>query len=261
VRASDVISAIDLPPGAVISRRVPKATFLAEVKLSAADKSLISDGIEELRWEASLKEATSGIAAYSDDQQDYSEIVVLSTRLRSGAKAGRLLLLIQRAVPYHALLIAEQGQERSDGEQNSMVTVSLAAKRRSQAENEAFVIDSEPTEITLIKDDLPGLRTAFLDSLALSHQPRHSLRELYIGWAESVDAFRAARATGTFALPTSADQARARHSDLGEYDRIEAELTRLRRQLAKEAQMRRKVELNARIKWLRSEYASVRDRL
>lgn len=261
MRASDVIDALDLPPSAAVSRRIPKTTFLEQAKLTTDDKRLITEGIEELRWEASLKEATTGIAAYNDDQQDYTEIVILSARLRPGAKTGRVLLLIQRAVPYHVLLIAEQDEGRKDAGQNDPVTVSLAVKRRSQAESDAFVIDGDPVEIDLTEADDPAVRVAFLDSLSLSLRSRNSFRDLYAGWIESVDAFRAARATGTFALPTSAEQATARQADLAEYERIEAELARLRKQLSKETQMRRQVELNARIKRLQSEYAMLRDRM
>src|SRR6201999_3321230 len=122
------------------------------------------------------------------------------------------------------LLIAEQVQARSDGEPNSTVTVSLAAKRRSQAENDAFVIVGEPIEVSMTEYDVPALRAAFLNSLSLSHRSLYTLRDLYTGWTESVDAFRAARAVGTFMLPASADQASARRGYLAEYDRLEAEL-------------------------------------
>lgn len=67
---------------------------------TAADKRLISDGIEDIHWLAALKPVTVGIPAYQDAVRDHLEIAVLDINLRPLGKASRIAELVHRAIPY-----------------------------------------------------------------------------------------------------------------------------------------------------------------
>ncbi|MEV5745680.1 DUF4391 domain-containing protein [Microbispora rosea] len=252
MRAADLIAALGLPADTTIGKRVPKSELVEHGRFTAADKRQINAGVEELRWEASLKPNTVGIAAYRDDQHEYLEIPVLAAVLREGARSPRLSVLLHRAVPYPVVLIAEQGEA---------VTLSLAGKRRSLNETDAFVVEGEPTEVILNGGFGPDLLRPFLDAIALSRQPRYTLRELYLGWIETVEALHAARITGTFSLAATQEQAAVRRSALSDCARLETELARLRAQAGKEKQMQRQIDLNNKIGRLKAEYAAARDHL
>ena len=252
MKALDLIEALGLPPEAIVDKRIPKSNMLEHARLSAADRRLITAEVDELRWEASLKDTTVAISAFSDDEHEYSEIVVLYARLRLQAKASRINLLIHRAVPYPVVLVSGH---------NGAATLSLATKRRSLNEANALVVEGEPTEATLTTDSNPAVQRPFLDALALSRHPRRTFRGLYERWIEAIEAFHAARITGTFELPSSPEYAASRRNALLQYARLEEELTHLRAQAASEKQMQRQIDLNDRIRHLKAEYANVCRRL
>ncbi|MEN3536282.1 DUF4391 domain-containing protein [Microbispora sp. ZYX-F-249] len=252
MRAADLIAALGLPADTTIAKRVPKSELVEHGRFTAADKRQINAVVGELRWEASLKPNTVGIAAYRDDKHEYLEIPVLAAVLREGARSPRLNVLLHRAVPYPVVLVTEQSES---------ATLSLVGKRRSLNEAEAFVIEGEPTEVTLDAGVTSDLLQPFLDALALSRQPRYTLRDLYLDWTETVEALHAARITGTFSLAATREQAAVRRRALSDYARLETELLRLRAQAGKEKQMQRQIDLNNKIGRLKAECAAARDHL
>jgi hypothetical protein len=246
-----VIAALDLPPSAQVDRRVPKTLLVEHGAPTSADKRRIQDGIEEVRWVATLKPTTIGVPAFRDEVREYLEIAVLSVALRAGAKAERLVELIHRAVPYPVFLVVAEG---------TRLTLSLAHKRRSQNEAGATVLDGKPVA-ALLEPKQGELEGAFCAALSLARQPRADLCLLYQGWIDALLALNAARVTGTFALALSPDQAAARREALRECARLDAEIARLRKIAAKEKQIPRQVALNLELKRAEAERANARTRL
>ena len=239
MNASEIIAALDLPAGARVDQRVPKKLLLENGAPTAADKRHINEGIEELFWLAALKPTTIGVPEYRDHAREYLEIAVLRVSLRANAKAGRLVELVHRAVPYPVLLLAGQGERTG---------LSLAHKRWSQGETGKTVLDGDVVAI-----EWDGARdgrhaAAFRDALALGRQPRRTLHALYQGWIDTLLALQAARRTGTLRTPDSTKHAAARREALQECARLEAEIARLRAAAAKEKQLARQVEVNLELK-------------
>lgn len=252
MNAVALIDALRLPAGARVDLRVAKKLLVQNGAPTAGDKRQINEGIEELQWVAALKPTTIGVAAYRDEGREYLEIAVLCLTLRKGAKAGRLSELVHRAVPYPALLVVGHGPS---------LALSLAHKRWSQGEAGKTVLDGELVEAKL-DDGLNGdILGAFLAALSLTSQPRSTLYALYQGWIDSVLAVRAARVTGAFASPTSAEHAAARREALQACAQLESRMAGLRAAAAKEKQLPRQVELNLELKRLQADYAAARARL
>ncbi len=235
----DLITALDLPADARVDRRVPKTMLHEHGAPTAADKRRISDGIDQLVWVAALKPATIGVAGYRDELREYLEIVILNLTLRATAKVGRLLELVHRAVPYPVVLIAKQGERAH---------LSLAHKRWSHGEAGKTVLDGELVEVEWDEAAQDPHRGAFRDALAVGRQPRGTLFALYQGWIDSLLALKAARRTGVFAIPGSADRAATRREALRECERLESDIARLRAAAAKEKQLSRQVQLNLELK-------------
>lgn len=239
MNAADLIAALDLPPGARVDRRVPKTLLVEHGAPTVADKRRINEGIEELRWVATLKPTTIGVPALRDDVREYLEIAVLRVALRAEARTERLAELIHRAVPYPVFLLVAEG---------TRLTLSLAHKRRSQGEAGATVLDGEPVAATLPDSERGGLQSEFHEALSLARQPRADLYLLYQGWIDTLLALLAARVTGLFAVAASPDQAATRYQALRECGRLDAEITRLRAVAANEKQVPRQVALNLELK-------------
>lgn len=241
-----VITALAIPPEARVDQRVPKKLLLEQGAPTAADKRQIQDGIEELLWIAALKPTNIGVPAFRDEVREYLEIAVLTATLRSAAKPIRLIELIHRAIPYPLVLVTEHREA---------VSLSLAHKRRSQGETGKVVIE-DVRQIQLHPETPEAEEASFLASLAVSRLPTRDLFALYDGLLGRLAALGAARITGTFAPPESAERASALRDGLEMHARLRRDLAILRARADKEKQLNRRVDVNLEIKRLEAELAA-----
>ena len=251
-----IITAIGIPQQAWVDQRIPKKLLVENGAPTAADKRQINDGIEEIRWLASLKPTTIGIPAYLDAEREYLELAIVSTTFRPGAKSSRLTELFHRAIPYPILLIRETPAVAggdTGGDATGEIALSLAPLRWSQGEAGQTVLESAP-QITSL-DPESTVTSAFLASLSLSATPRSDLRALYQAWIEAFEAYAAARITGEYQLAADGARAERRRGALAEHDALLREIASLRAQAAKTTQLARRVELNLQIRSLESRLA------
>jgi hypothetical protein len=106
---ADLVDALRLPASCRVDQRVPKKMLAEHGAPTAADRRLLTDGIEELQWIAALKPGTVAIPEHRADGREYLEVAVLNVLVRAThGKASqwlRLAELVHRAVPYPVLLI------------------------------------------------------------------------------------------------------------------------------------------------------------
>ena len=252
MKSFDPITALAVPPGAVVDRRVPKTLLIEKCPSTAVDKRRIREGIEEIRWLAALRPTTVGVAEYRDATREYLEIAVLKLKLRAVVHPGRLTELLHRAVPYPLLLIAWHGETP---------VISLAHKRWSQGKAGMTVIDGGVVSTRLGEGCTDELTDAFYSALAMDRQPGSTLYALYQGWIDAVQALHAARVTGHFLLPKSQLEAKSRAVALEEHKRLESRIAELSASARKEKQISRQVDINLEIKRLRTNCDAVLARL
>jgi hypothetical protein len=246
-----VIAALNLPATARLDCRVPKTLMLEHGAPTTADKRRINEGIEQIIWIAALKPSTVGVAAYKDHEREYLEIAVLRVMLRPAAKAGRLVELLHRGVPYPVFAL---------GEQNGRLNLSLAHKRWSQGQVGKTVLEGELVSVDAPPDGDP-FGPEFEAAVALSRQLRGSLRTVYQGWIDALLALQVAHLTGRFEIPTEAERRVARADALRECDRLGTEIARLRAAAKKQKQMPRQVALNVELKQVEAARAAALARL
>lgn len=235
--AADLITALALPPQAMVNQRVPKKLLSDNAAATAADKRLIQDSIEDLIWVAALKPDTIGVSAYRDDNRDYLELAVLTLALRCAA-TPRLSELVHRAIPYPVLLVVT-----SPGD--ATLTLSLAHIRWAQREADRTVLDGDSVQVNVPAN---AIGSDFIDALALSHQPRAHLFDLYQGWIDTVTALQAAELTGQFSVSATPMLAAQRRAALHQCQDLKAKIVMLRARAGKEKQLPRQVELNLQIR-------------
>lgn len=246
-----IINALALPKEALVEQRVPKKLLLEQGVPTAADKRQIQDGIEDLLWVAALKPTNIGVPAFRDLKREYLEIAILTLALRPAAKPPRLIELIHRAIPYPLVLVTLHA---------NALNLSLAHKRWSQGEGGKVVV--EALRQIALNADTPGTEdSAFLSSLAVSRLPARDLFALYDGLLERMAALEAARITGAYAPPGSAERATALRDGLDRHAQLKRDLAILRSRADKEKQLNRRVELNTEIKRLEAELAATQKTL
>jgi hypothetical protein len=247
-----LLEALALPATARVDQRIPKKLLLEHGASTAADRRQVQDGIDMLWWAAVLKPNTIGVPVFSDEQREYNEIAVLTVILRPAAQVTRLTELIHRAIPYPVVLGIEQ---------NSMVRLSVAPKRRSLGEAEVMVVESVQTSTAFQPSSPTPSEAAFLASLALDHLLARDLYTIYQGWAARITALDAAGITGRFTLPETPERAETQQAAVTIYHGLQRELTGLRAQAERERQLSRRVELNLTIKRLEAQLAETAHKL
>lgn len=235
---AEVITALELPSAAMVNQRVAKQMLADNAAATAADKRIILDGVEEIQWVAALKPTNIGVSEFHDDTRTYLELAVLSLSVRLGAKTARLVELVHRAIPYPVLLIVNA----DDG-----LLLSLAHIRKALNEANKTVLDGES-----VMAIIPGgaIGQSLLQAMALTHQPRSNLFELYQGWTDTVMALDAAQLTGKFIPSTSREHAAARHLALQQCRELDVRIANLRSAAIKEKQLPRQIAMNLEIKTL-----------
>lgn len=256
MNAEAILDALQLPPQAIINHRVPKTLLVENGAPTAADKRHIEAGIDELRWVATLKPTTVGVAAFKDDTREALELAVLILRLKPDAKptpkASRLVELVHRAVPYHLMLVTEPAPDQ--------LHLSLADKRWALNERDKTVLDGDI--VTCEPHTLDEtVRQSLLKALALPQLPRTDLYALYRGWIKTLQAANAAAITGNFTPAATDQQAGQRAAALRACAELEGRISSLRSAAAKEKQLPRRVQLNLELKTLRAELDTARAKL
>ncbi len=242
-----IVDALELPPEARVNARVPKKLLVEQGAPTSADKRAIQDGIDDLQWLAACKPATIGVQTYSDDIREYLEIALITCVFRPGAKVGRLITLIHRAIPYPIVLITSD----SDG-----IALSVAHKRHAQNEAGKVVIERIVSVGGLRAGWPSDQEQAFMDSLSLARQPRRSLFTLYEGWLARIEALNAARLAGSFTVTDDMASIERRRDALEAHSRLTREIIGLRARANREKQLNRRVDLNLEIQRLESDLAT-----
>lgn len=270
-----IVQALRLPTSCRVDQRVPKKMLAEHAAPTAADRRLLTDGIEELQWIAALKPGTVAIPEHRADGREYLEVAVLSVQVRAthgrASQWLRLAELVHRAVPYPVLLIQALTPGAAAASEDSTPTptppaqlaLSLAHKRAAQNEAGKVVLGGE-----LVRSELMSANSAaasvvrpLLQAVALDRQPHQNLMALYQGWMDCLTAAEAARLTGKFRLPSGPTAAAAQRDALRACQRLEQEAARLRSLAAKERQIAKQVDLNLELQRLDARLRAARAQL
>ena len=247
---AEVLTALHLPLTALADQRIPKKLLLENGTPTSADKRLIETHTAELRWDAVLRPDTVAIPAYQTDVHEYPELQAMTVTVRdlklNSAKATRLRELIHRAIPYPLLLLETDGQE---------TVLSLAPKRRSQAEHEAVVLESEVISAPVTTGKFLA---DFQQELPLENRPFAHLYDVYAHWQSALLSLLAAEITGQYHLSTQPEVLR---QHLAEYNRLNREIASLRVAATREKALARRAELNVKVQALTKEQAQVKANL
>jgi hypothetical protein len=243
-----LLKAFAIPAAALLEQRIPKKVLIEKAAVTAADRKLLQEGLDELTWFATLKPEGIGIAAYEDAARSYIEIAILVGRLRAGsgtATIKRLAEIIHRAVPYPTLLLWQQDEA---------TFASMAHIRCAYRETEKTVLDGGALIVTLspsggTDEDLKLL----MESMALNRQDLSNMRSLYQGWMDVLSAWEAVELTGCFRRSNTPEHAAQRRSTLLRCRELDANISSARSAAAREKQIARQVAINLEIQALLAE--------
>ena len=235
--------ALDLPDRSYLGKRVYKRFFHEHAKLGVTDRKALSEDIDTIVWQYTLKPSTVPIQPYHDDEREYLEVAVIQVTMKNQRRTTRITEIIHRAIPYPVILVLAYG---------TMVLVSLAQKRLSRAESDAVVAEDFADSDWIDLANTADTEERFLESVSFRRLPATDFFVYYTAFFDRVVALEAARISGRFGV--NAIDSKRRH--LARYTELNREIAELRAAIQKEPAFNRKVELNSKIK----ELEDLRDR-
>ena len=253
-----VVTKIGFPESAYLHKRIPKKQFLESGELVTSDKKLFRENVKNVYWEYTLKPSTCPVLPYRDNEREYLEVAVLQVEMNSQKGHKRIAEVIHRVIPYPLMLgffINHEIHERHEKEEDknfrdfsafrgsSLVALSIAPKRFSQAEQGAFVAERFYTTGWMNSEALKTFEAAFVASLAWDSMPLQTYGTLYNAWTDRFTGYECSVLSGTFTIGKAVD----RLERLTRCREIESRISELRGQL-KKAAFNRQVELNTQIK-------------
>ena len=173
-----------LPESTFLGTRITKKMLIDNNELSSQDKKLVTDTIQSIEWQNTLKPETLNVAVYVTDAVEYIEIAVIrvvlkkvgnETNSKNKAKSNSSLLskvakLLHTLIPYPVILLLELDEE---------LAISLADKRINQADKSKLVIENIYNSGWLSSMGLTENENAFLNDFSLKNVSSLNYFELY----------------------------------------------------------------------------------
>ncbi len=185
--------ALNLPRSCYLGNRITKKRLLSNEGLKASDKKLMTDGLDSLYWEYTLKPETINLSPLQTDTLDYGEIAVLKGGLRHPKRATRLAELLQRLIPYPMVLVLSYQQQFS---------ISLALKRQNLADQQKLTVEALIHTDWLFNATPHKSLPLFYQSLNSQQLDWGNFYLFYLSLTQRVLALQRAMMTGQFQLDT-----------------------------------------------------------
>lgn len=255
MNANDLFAALGLPPSAWVQQRVPKKLLTEHSAITASDRKLIQDQVQEVQWLAAIKPSNAGVPTFEDAQRSYLELAVIAISLRqaTASQMQRVADLLHRAVPYPVLLILDAGDT---------LAMSMAHIRWAQQEADKTVLDGDVLMATLSSLEVSSAaHSGFMAAVPLQLQTRTNLHALVQSWMDTLSAWQAVVITGQFVPSPSPEVAAQRRKALRQCQALDVKISQLRTQASKQKQMARQVAVNLEIKTLLEQRQQVMARL
>lgn len=246
---------LDLPKSCYLGNRITKKMLLENDSLSVTDKKLITEDLDRLYWQYTLKPETITIAPFKSEDLDYGEIAVLYGVLRNPKRAKRLTEVIQRLIPYPLLLILDN---------ESQLRLSLALKRQNLADKHKLTVELFFDTDWLSENAHKEVINNFLHSLNSKQFSWDNFYTFYLSLVKRVLAFHRAQITGGFFLAKQAisyTEILSLQEKITEYQRLSNEIDALRKQASSSKQMGKQIELNTRIHQLQQSTEKLKSNL
>ena len=233
----NIYKKMSLPSDARIDRVVAKKQFYENGNLFSADKKLF-DHVEKIYWRYALKTENTFIPTFTDEERDYPEIEVMEVVLREAKQINRLAEMMMRSIPYPMLIFFQKGEK---------IQLWMGKLRQNQADSNRMTLTETETTDWLTAED------TFWEKLSLKQMPTANFCTLYEAWFDTVSRSHLAD-VGITAPELSGEAAR---ETLERLKYIEQEMTRLRKQMKKETQFNRKMEINTKLQQLKREKVKI----
>ncbi|MBA6233969.1 MULTISPECIES: DUF4391 domain-containing protein [unclassified Colwellia] len=261
-----VFDHLALPDSTFLGTRITKKMLIDNNELSSADKKLVTDVIQSVEWQNTLKPETLNIPVYVTETVEYIEVavirVVLKTDGKQKGKLNKINKLLHSLIPYPVILLVKQEDE---------LAISLADKRINQADKSKLVIEHIYSSDWLFTKNLTENENYFLNDFSLKNTSSINYFELYHDFISMMLSLETSKIFGRYISKnqnnsksiSGASDGQSDNLDcsvfiektnedktylLRELGALETELASIRNKIKKETQMNIKMQLNVEAK-------------
>ncbi|WP_432451747.1 DUF4391 domain-containing protein [Agarivorans sp. QJM3NY_29] len=252
-----------LPDSTFLGTRITKKMLVDNNELSSNDKKLVTDVIQSIEWQNTLKPETLNVPIYVTDTVEYIEIavirVVLKSEIKNKTKLKNVAKLLHTLIPYPVILLLELGEE---------LAISLADKRINQADKSKLVIEHIYNSDWLSSTSLTENENNFLNDFSLKNVSSLNYFELYQDFISMLIALDVSCLSGVYRTKSiQGDLTELKFVAKSNEDKtillhklatLEADLTGIRNRLKKETQMNQKLKLNVEAKKIKLSINKIR---
>lgn len=245
---------LKLPERSLLQKRLTKAFFQKNFTLTGAEKKLLANEIKHMEWLASIKFENTNISTFISDTHVFEELPVFVCTVgtnRLSAIGEKAAVLIQKYIPYHALIFVEDENEFTLHVCEQRVNLNDASKRTVEK-----YLSTSPIS-KLYKNNITE---ALFEAVNFGQLDKTDMQTAYLSWFNAVVQFRAANITGAFSARTQKRNA-VDIADLEAIDSFEKEIISLANLLKKESNYSRQVDLNIRIQKIKKKIEDLKNKL
>ncbi|MDD9176047.1 DUF4391 domain-containing protein [Aliivibrio sp. S2TY2] len=279
-----------LPDSTFLGTRITKKMLVDNNELSSHDKKLVTDVIQSIVWQNTLKPETLNVPVYVTETVEYIEIavirVVLKSDIKNKIKLKNVAKLLHTLIPYPVILLLELGEE---------LAISLADKRINQADKSKLVIEHIYNSDWLSSTGLTENENNFLNDFSLKNISNINYFEFYQDLISMLIGIEASKISGRYVSKIDSPQMISENSNdsgselreekqtydtltetassfveksnedktalLRELEGLEAELSSIRSKIKKETQMNTKMRLNVQARKVKQAISAITSQL
>lgn len=288
----NVCEHLTLPDSTFLGTRITKKMLVDNNELSSNDKKLVTDVIQSIEWQNTLKPETLNVPVYVTETVEYIEIAVISVVLKSDiknkTKFKNVVKLLHTLIPYPVILLLELGEE---------LAISLADKRINQADKSKLVIEHIYNSDWLSSTGLTENENDFLNDFSLKNVSSLNYFELYQDFISMLIGLETSKISGRYRYKNNSENnfspdqndSEAESQDqiskeqqqhdtlqstffaeksnedktalLKELESLEAKLSSIRNKIKKETQMNTKMRLNVEARKIKQAITAIKTQL
>lgn len=229
-----LLDKLHIPLSCKINRKLFKKQFIENFSLSANDKKIISEDIENITLEYLLNQENINIRALSNEEYDYSEIAFIRVELLNIKRLKTLSNIIQN-IPYPLIIVFAD---------ENKICINISPKRINKNDSSKLVVEESYFTQWIDLDNTMPIEQEFLESLAIQNHPFTDFFSFYNSYLDKIIAFKLAKYSGDLSSSENTKEL------LQEIEETQAMIVEITNKIKKETNLRDKVTMNIELKKL-----------
>ena len=218
-----------------LGRKLDKKMFYDNGDLSKEDKKIFIDYIDRIEMSYILNSSTLNIAPFVNDEYYYEAIVYLKVKLKQQDKIDKISKIINNSIPNPLVIIYEFDKE---------YCISTAIKRLSKTEKDKTLVEESNITNWLNINNLSENDKKFIDSISLRKIPYTNLFDFYKTINDKIYIFKISDKIIGYEDISDKKTLEESKQISEQIEKLEDELKKTIRNLKKENQFNKKMELN-----------------